>query len=71
MKPELLVLDAMGVIFEASDEHLPGPVRTGTRLWPDRAAVRDLYLRSSVGEFDADQLWRELGIRDPDAAREA
>lgn len=73
MKPELLVLDAMGVIFEASDTVstylVPFAQERGSGL--DRAAVRDLYLRSSVGEFDAEQLWRELGIRDPDAASEA
>lgn len=73
MKPELLVLDAMGVIFEVSDTVstylVPFAQERGSGL--DRAAVRDLYLRSSLGELDAERLWRELGIRDPDAASEA
>lgn len=73
MKPELLVLDAMGVIFEVSDTVstylVPFAQERGSGL--DRAAVRDLYLRSSVGELDAEQLWRELGVPDPDTASEA
>jgi putative hydrolase of the HAD superfamily len=69
----LLVLDAMGVVFEAANvvtEHLVPFVRSrGSDLAPP--AVRELYLRGSAGALDVAALWRELGVRDPEAATEA
>jgi FMN phosphatase YigB (HAD superfamily) len=73
LKPELLALDLMGVVFEESDlvsAHLvPFAQARGSPL--DRDAIRALYKRSSAGEFDAAQLWRELGISNPNGATEA
>ncbi len=73
MTPRLLVLDAMGVIFEAASvvsEHLVPFVRSRGADLPANA-VRELYMRGSAGEVDVEQLWRELGVRDPDTATEA
>jgi HAD superfamily hydrolase (TIGR01509 family) len=72
LKPELLVLDLMGVVFEESDlvtAHLvPFAQARGSPLEAD--TIRALYKRSSAGEFHAARLWRELGVSEPDAATE-
>ncbi|MDQ4098752.1 MAG: HAD-IA family hydrolase [Actinomycetota bacterium] len=70
MKPELLALDLMGVVFEESDvvtAHLaPFAQARGSPL--DLDAIRALYKRSSAGEFDAARLWRALGVSEPEGA---
>lgn len=71
--PKALVLDAMGVMFEAASvvsEHLVPFVRSrGSDLPPE--AIRDLYMRGSAGELDVEQVWRELAVRDPETATES
>lgn len=67
------MLDAMGVIFEVphvvSEYLVPFARQRGSDLHPD--AVRDLYMRCTAGEIDVDEMWRQLGVDDPEGASEA
>lgn len=63
----------MGVIFEVpnvvSEYLVPFARERGSDL--DADAVRDVYRRCTAGQLDVDELWRQLGVRDPEAASEA
>ena len=67
------MLDVMGVIFEVpnvvSEYLVPFARERGSNLATD--AIRDLYRRCTAGQIDVDELWRELGVRDPEAASAA
>jgi putative hydrolase of the HAD superfamily len=70
---ELLVLDAMGVVFESGhivrDHLVPVAQAHGSPLTPE--AIRERYVRGSLGQLGVERLWRELGVRDAAAANEA
>jgi len=62
-----IVLDAMGVIFEAADdvaELLVPFVKTANPATTSHD-VESAYLAASLGDLDADSFWRKLGL-DPE-----
>ncbi len=63
----------MGVIFEAPDvvaEHLvPFARERGCGL--AATTIRELYKRCSTGELAVEQLWQQLGVRQPQGATQA
>jgi len=64
MKGLVLVLDAMGVIYEAADDVvellLPFVAEKGGFDDPDK--VKSLYTRASLGEMGTDEFWETLGL---------
>lgn len=64
MKGLILVLDAMGVIYEAADDVaellMPFIAEKGGREDPDK--IKSLYVRASLGEMETDEFWAALGL---------
>lgn len=64
----VVVLDAMGVIYQAQDDVqellIPYARELGCVL-PD-TAITDLYRRASLGEFDSTELWRRCAVNGDD-----
>jgi len=59
-----LVLDAMGVIFEAADDvaELLIPFIAEQAPGTSDAEVQSAYLAASLGEIDADAFWQRMGV---------
>ena len=59
-----LVLDAMGVIFQAADDvgELLIPFIAEHDGTSDEAQVQSAYLAASLGEIDANSFWRQVGV---------
>jgi len=59
-----VVLDAMGVLFQAADDVaellIPFVAQAGGTDDPD--AIEAAYLEASVGTIDADEFWRVVGL---------
>ena len=66
MKP-FVVLDAMGVIYQASDDvaELLVPFVRAHGGAPDAALIETAYLEASLGRLSPDALWHRLGL-DPE-----
>ena len=64
MKGLVLVLDAMGVIYEAADDVvellLPFIAEKGGREDPEK--VKSLYTRASLGGMETDEFWAAVGL---------
>lgn len=71
MKKIVLVLDAMGVIYQSADDvvELLGPFIKSRRGSVDMDTVETLYTRASSGELTASQFWDAVGVA-PDLERE-
>ena len=63
VKPAL-VLDAMGVIYQAADDvaELLIPFVTGRGGAQDGAAITDAYMKASRGELTAESFWKTVGL---------
>jgi len=59
---EAIVLDAMGVLFEAADDVAELLLPFVTARGGDAAAVADAYHAASLGHCDADAFWRSVGL---------
>ena len=61
---KILVLDAMGVIYQSCDdvEELLVPFirEQGSNI--DRKTIEDLYTRASLGEFSSEEFWARVGV---------
>ena len=59
-----LVLDAMGVIYEAADDvaELLVPFISAHGGTTDAPAVEGIYRRASLGQITAEELWRLAGV---------
>ena len=61
---KILVLDAMGVIYQSCDdvEELLVPFirEQGSNI--DKKIIEDLYTRASLGEFSSEQFWTKVGV---------
>ena len=64
MKKIVLVLDAMGVIYQSADDvvELLAPFIKNRGGVADLATVEKLYIRASLGELTAAQFWDAAGI---------
>ncbi|HZZ30047.1 MAG TPA: HAD-IA family hydrolase [Pirellulales bacterium] len=64
MKKIVLVLDAMGVIYQSADDvvELLAPFIKNRGGIADLATVEKLYVRASLGELTATQFWDAVGI---------
>lgn len=63
---DVLVLDAMGVIFQAADDvqELLIPFARDNGSDASDAQITQLYLRASRGEIDAAEFWSSIGLSD-------
>ena len=61
---KILVLDAMGVIYQSCDdvEELLVPFIREQRSNIDKKIIEDLYTRASLGEFSSEQFWGKVGV---------
>ena len=61
---KILVLDAMGVIYQSCDdvEELLVPFIREQGSSIDRKAIEDLYTRASLGEFSSEEFWAKVGV---------
>ena len=61
---KILVLDAMGVIYQSCDdvEELLVPFIREQGSSIDRKAIEDLYTRASLGEFSSEEFWARVGV---------
>ena len=61
---KILVLDAMGVIYQSCDdvEELLVPFirEKGSNI--DKKIIEDLYTRTSLGEFSSEEFWTKVGV---------
>jgi len=61
---KILVLDAMGVIYQSCDdvEELLVPFirEKGSNI--DKKIIEDLYIRASLGEFSSEEFWAKVGV---------
>ena len=61
---KILVLDAMGVIYQSCDdvEELLVPFirEKGSNI--DKETIEDLYTRASLGEFSSEKFWAKVGV---------
>ena len=61
---KILVLDAMGVIYQSCDdvEELLVPFirEKGSNI--DKKTIEDLYTRASLGEFASEEFWAKVGV---------
>ena len=61
---KILVLDAMGVIYQSCDdvEELLVPFirEKGSKI--DKKFIEDLYTRASLGEFSSEEFWAKVGV---------
>lgn len=61
---KILVLDAMGVIYQSCDdvEELLVPFirEQGSNI--DKKTIEDLYTRASLGEFSSEEFWAKVGV---------
>ncbi|MDE2808992.1 MAG: HAD-IA family hydrolase [Gemmatimonadota bacterium] len=61
---KILVLDAMGVIYQSCDdvEELLVPFirEKGSNI--DKKTIEDLYTRASLGEFSSEKFWAKVGV---------
>ncbi len=64
MKKSVLVLDAMGVIYQSADDvvELLAPFIKNKGGISDLATVEKLYVRASLGELSAVQFWVAVGV---------
>ena len=61
---KILVLDAMGVIYQSCDdvEELLVPSIRENRSNIDKKTIEDLYTRASLGEFSSEEFWTKVGV---------
>ena len=61
---KILVLDAMGVIYQSCDDVeellVPFIKEKGSNI--DRKTIEDLYTRASLGEFSSEEFWTKVGV---------
>ena len=61
---KILVLDAMGVIYQSCDDVeellVPFIKEKGSNI--DKKTIEDLYTRASLGEFSSEQFWTKVGV---------
>ena len=61
---KILVLDAMGVIYQSCDDVeellVPFIKEQGSNI--DKKTIEDLYTRASLGEFSSEQFWCKVGV---------
>jgi putative hydrolase of the HAD superfamily len=65
MAPDILALDAMGVLYAAGDdvgELLVPFVRANGGSPSTRAQVEAIYMDASIGELTAADIWRRVGL---------
>ena len=60
----ILVLDAMGVIYQSCDdvEELLVPFIRQKGSDIDKRIIEDLYTRTSLGEFSSEEFWTRVGV---------
>lgn len=61
---KILVLDAMGVIYQSCDdvEELLVPFIREKRSNIKKKTIEDLYTRASLGEFSSKEFWAKVGV---------
>ena len=61
---KILVLDAMGVIYQSCDdvEELLVPFIREKRSNIKKKTIEDLYTRASLGEFSSEEFWAKVGV---------
>ena len=61
---KILVLDAMGVIYQSCDDVeellVPFIKEKGSNI--DKTIIEDLYTRASLGEFSSEEFWTKIGV---------
>jgi FMN phosphatase YigB (HAD superfamily) len=61
---KILVLDAMGVIYQSCDDVeellVPFIKEKGSKI--DKKTIEDLYTRASLGEFSSEEFWTKVGV---------
>ena len=61
---KILVLDAMGVIYQSCDDVeellVPFIKEKGSNI--DKKTIEDLYTRASLGEFSSEEFWARVGV---------
>ena len=61
---KILVLDAMGVIYQSCDDVeellVPFIKEKGSNI--DRKTIENLYTRASLGEFSSEEFWTKVGV---------
>ena len=61
---KILVLDAMGVIYQGCDDVeellVPFIKEKGSNI--DKKTIEDLYTRASLGEFSSEEFWIKVGV---------
>ena len=61
---KILVLDAMGVIYQSCDdvEELLVPFirEQGSNI--DKKIIEDHYIQASLGEFSSEEFWTKVGV---------
>ena len=61
---KILVLDAMGVIYQSCDDVeellVPFIEEKGSNI--DKKTIEDLYTRASLGEFSSEVFWTKVGV---------
>ncbi len=62
--PWILVLDAMGVIYQSCDdvEELLVPFIREKESDIGKKTIEDLYIRASLGEFSSEEFWAKVGV---------
>ena len=61
---KILVLDAMGVIYQSCDdvEELLVPFIREKGSNVDKTIIENLYTRASLGEFSSEEFWAKVGV---------
>ena len=61
---KILVLDAMGVVYQSCDDVeellVPFIKEKGSNI--DKKTIEDLYTRASLGEFSSEEFWAKVGV---------